>query len=944
MNMKKIIKKVSLIQALILLQLLFVFSTNVYSQFNYMPDELIPLDSTYKTGTLANGIKYIVKSYKIPKQKALFRAYVNIGALQERNDEYGIAHLIEHLLSYSHGPRDNINLVNYFNYLKLLGLTEDDLNAHTGYECTVYDISNIPTNKISALDTALLLLKESLFNPVINENCLEREKKIVTEEWSQDRSPTRRIYIQNIVTAFQGSKYSRPEIVGDTTIINHFSIKNIFDFYTKWYKPDMLTLIAIGDFDTDEIESKIKRTFELVPPTISPTIKNTDTIPDNKKPVIVINSDNELTENSIEIHYKHNNIMRFDQKQLVEIYIDKLIDRMFHNRIENSSANQVNRPFTNISASYNMYYFYYPEYNDYLFSVSAYPNKFLEALKATLIENRRIVLYGFTDQECKDAKEWLMGLIQSYTNELPANEIYLKCYYYLLKGMVPYSSDFEKKFTKEIIPKLTVNEINNRYKQYTANIQPIITISSKDKNIPTISEVESILDSVKTIELSPYIYKTKNTQDNNLPDTVLKQGKITKQSINNEAGTTEWTFSNGIHVIMKPTLFNKDEIVFMGLKDSDKNFYKADQYSSILDGLQIPAIMGLGGISTSAMNQILSLKNVSLESIYSEKKQGMKGYSTTKNFEIALKLINLCFSNQSWKSEDTIYCGSMSTGIINFSVFRDSVNKYSGYKHYYSLGKVPTAPLNKTFQNIFYNPKDFTFLFSGSFNLKEVKPLIEKYIGSLNAIKRKDENENSFSQDSIELPTEYWWRTGRKSCEFNYPMKNLLSSILIRCQGKIIQNSENNIYSHIAQRLLIERLTKTIREKFGAAYTIGSLNNGDIVTPNFVQLSITFNTNPKNIEQIRKAALDAFENFMINGPTTDEFNFIKKKIINSRAEDLSSNKWWIDYALYNYYFNHTNTVTTYLQDAGNITQAGFVTFTKELYRQGNIIDVTMNPL
>lgn len=917
-----------------------IITTKGYSQFNYSPDKLVPIDSMYKTGVLENGIKYIIKTHKVPEQKAYFYAFVNIGAMQEKPNEYGLSHLIEHLL---YTPRKDIKQINYLNYLKSLGLSDNDLNANAGFESTVFKILNVPVQNDTALITALLLLKEIVFNPVIDNSCVAKDKKIVCEEWRIDQNPSFRMDNLTNKTAFKGSKYSRPGVIGDTAMINRITLKDVKDFHKKWYKPDLLTIIAIGDFDTGLMEMKIKQIFNVIPKATFPTIKVLDTIPNNRKPVIIINNDNEISQNEIEIHYRHNNLLIFNQKQLKDIYIDKLIEQMISRRINSTIKNKNNNPVINAHASYNNQYLDFPEFNEYEFTISADYNKIAQALKSILIENKRIIQYGFTEQEYLESKDWLLDLIKSHIDELPSDEIYYKCYNYLIKGIVPVSFDFERTFVNGILPGLTIDEINSRYKEYTANMKPLINIncnSNKTKQVLSVFDIENVLESVNIQQVQPYIYKNDSVKDVKLPE--MLSGGVIKQSINNEIGTTEWTLSNGIHVVMKPTTFKKDEIEFLGLLKPDISFYKRDKYSSILNELEIPTIIGLGGVSPSDFYQLLTGKRISLKSIYSENKQGIKGYTSCKDFETALKLINLCFSSRSWNSNDTIYRNSTTTGLQNSKMFNDTVNTYSGFTSFDNSKKIPINQLNRTYKILFRNPSDYTFLISGSFKPEEIKPLIEKYIGSLANIKKETENQKTFTSNDDKSISPDWWKTSRRSCVFTNPTKNSISTILIRCQGGIDPKEESILYGYIAQRLLVNRMKNIIREKFGAAYSFGSYNN--IVNANFIQLSIFFNIDPQNLKQIENVAFDEFKNFLVQGVSLDELNIIKSKIVKQRTDELNMNSWWVDNALYDYYFNKKNIISTYVQEVDEVTTEKLKSYTKKIYQQGNIIDVVMKPL
>lgn len=913
-----------------------------YAQFNYNPQIPVPFDPACQTGVLPNKIKYMIWPYKVPEGKASFYAFLSIGALQEEPNEYGLAHFMEHLIA---GRLQNTKVKDYYNYFTTIGLSEKgDLNAHCGFESTRFDVLNLPVQNAGTLDSALLYLKGALFSPDFDSSGdFEKERGVVIEEWRL-KSSERIISEQTEMLALKGTRYARPGVLGDTAALRQLSLMDIKNFYSKWYKPENLTIIAIGDFESARIKTKIEQIFNSIPKSSAISPKVIYPIPDIKEPIINIVTDPEASSH-IEIHYKLNRIPGFTQEQLRSEYIDKLINHMLNNRF-NKIANEPNPPFTMARASFNHSYFSSADYNEYAFEITAVKDPKL-ALKAILTENERIVKYGFTETELKKAKDFISGFFKSnILNELPSSEIFMKCYSYLEWGIVPASNDYLKKFIYAVFPDITLNEIKERYRKCISKVKPVISIQcteKKDISLPVIYDVKNMINSISKQKIEPYTDKKEIINEKALFDKPGIPGKVTKQTTNTKVGTTEWILSNGLRVVIKTTDFNKDEIQFAGLRVPDTSKYNKEYLAVSTDPPYSIKSTGIGGFSAAQLNQILSGKKILIEYICSTEKQGIQGNFSSADFETALQLINLSFSDQSWTAKDTIWRGVMMTGLDNSltTVFKDSINKYSSNINLKDWKIVPLERLNKVYKRVFSNPKEFTFLFSGNLQPEKAKFMIEKYLGSLNSNFEQESENKILVQNQMSAINPEWWKTGKKTCEFKYPMKTKKAVIFICSQGKFIPSPTNSIYCDIAQRLLSEQIENTIREKYGATYMVGS--SGNIVNPDFAQFSISFSVDPSTADQMKIIAHDEMKKFMEEGAKGDEFNIRKNKVIKQETDKLLSNKWWVNSVMFEFYFHQRNIVPTYVEDVSNISLEGLREFTRNIYQQGNIIDVVMKP-
>jgi zinc protease len=925
------------------LTLLFIFVVGTSEgQQIYNPKSPVPFDPAYKTGVLENGIRYILRgnfSYK----KAYFYAFYNIGAIQEEQNEYGLAHLLEHLCFNDKS--------NYIDYFKANGLNMgEDINGNTQLGCTRYKVLNVPIQNEGLVDTTLFFLRDLSFKLNIKPEDIERERKVVLEEWRLKQVASARMSEITEKLALKGSKYSRPR-VGDTTVISHCTINNVKDFFNKWYRPDHLTVIIIGDFDVNKMEAKVKQYFSPIPKAEGKSPRITYPLPDNKEPIINIVADPEATSGNIEIYYKHNNPIVYNQQQLRTDYLDYLIYRMFQNRLDKITDSS-NPPFTNVSALYDNSYFQNTDYNEYFIEITA--NKDIKiALRTILTENERIIKYGFTKAELQNAKNVVAkdyGPTQKEFN-FPYEEYYFQCYYYILKGKTIPSFNFRRNFVNAVFPTIALDEVNNRFKAYTSKIQPVISIAcpSKEKaNIPTVADVKNILASIPSQKIEPYI---SNVTTGKLFDKKVKPGVVTKETTNSELGTTEWILSNGMRVIIKPTDFKVDEVQFKGLSKDTLKIKDEYKPTAVYGGRSLKN-MGVDKFSSNELKQLLAGKNVSVEPVLSGLMSGISGNTSVKDFETALQLINLYYSNQRWDenvlTKEVQSAKSYRIENSSLAAFNDTIQKYwtvdKKSQVSYNLDDITLEKLKKIHKYVFKNPASFTFIFSGSLKPEKAKSLIEKYLGSLVAVKdsiNKYEVIDSIKAKKQSKEKNVWWKTGRRSCIFSHPMQTPSASVYICYQGEITENRINSIYKEIAMRLLVKQCEITIRGKYGASYWVRLFNR--LESSDSWQGHVYFQTDPKIVEEMKVVVMEEARKFMEGDLDEKEFNSLKNNIVNKRSEELKSNRWWVNTVLPEYYLHNKSIVLTYIEDAKSITLEGLKTFVRNIYAQGNFIDVVMKP-
>ena len=252
-----------------------------FAHADIIDQQVIPTDTTYKTGILGNGMTYYVVHSTIPEKSACFRLIVKGGSLVEEENERGIAHYVEHMMFK--GTKHFPGFDGVWGFLRRNGMPiGHDSNAFTYHEAVIYGLDKVPTEKALLLDSCLLFLRDIANQDAsITDEAVETEHNVIAEEWRM-RSPSQS---SKGVTELchNYSDYSKRMPIGNIDIIQNCTPELVRNFHKRWYQPQNMAMVVAGDISMDEMEEKIRQMFgdigrgqNIVPPL--------PLVPENKTP------------------------------------------------------------------------------------------------------------------------------------------------------------------------------------------------------------------------------------------------------------------------------------------------------------------------------------------------------------------------------------------------------------------------------------------------------------------------------------------------------------------------------------------------------------------------------------------------------------------------------------------------------------------------------------
>ena len=315
---------------------------------HYDPDDPIPPDPAVITGTLANGLTYFIHENDEPENRAALRLVVNAGSILEDDDQLGLAHFVEHM---AFNGTQNFEKQELVNYLESIGMRfGPDLNAYTSFDETVYMLQ-VPMDDPEVLETAFQILADWAGGVLFDPEEVDRERGVVIEEWRRRLGGVDRIQDEQFPVIFHGSRYAERLAIGDPEVLANAPVERLRSFYEDWYRPDLMAVVAVGDFDGEAVEGMIREQIQRPPR--APMIHAPEPrrqVPIDHPPLISIATDPEMPAALVQVLHKHSESSRDAVADFRRARVRSLHGRMLNGRLS-ELVYQAEPPFVSASVT-----------------------------------------------------------------------------------------------------------------------------------------------------------------------------------------------------------------------------------------------------------------------------------------------------------------------------------------------------------------------------------------------------------------------------------------------------------------------------------------------------------------------------------------------------------------------------------------------------------------
>lgn len=850
----------------------------------------LPNDTAVKTGVLPNGLTYYIRKNAEPRQQAYLMLVNKIGSLVETDEQRGLAHFTEHMAfkGTKNFPKNSL-----VDALQKMGVRFGaDLNAFTSFDQTTYKL-DIPLSDSSSLNRGLQILRDWAGGvEMVNED-IESERGVILEEKRQRKGAGERISEKTLPIILNNARHVQRLPIGTEEVLKGFNPDVLRKFYHNWYRPDLQAIIVVGEFDPAEMEQRIKQQFgDLVKPADAPALPEFPVTLGGKKTFNVVR-DEEVKQVSMQLYCKEKMAPMLTDIDLRNGISIQLFNAMLAKRIAKLQR-QSDPPFLQASAGIGPIS---EGLGGPTVQIAFLPDGIERGYKAVMTELFRVKEYGFTEEELSSAKTAL-GEAQNhrYNNrEKISSEAYANQYAQAFMQKIPYpSEEFTNKAFRDQLSELMLAEINKNIDFFfDMPDQDLILLAPADgkEMLPTEADLKNWTDKVKHSKIEEYKEAGAAAA---LPHPAAQPGKVVEAMNHEEINVTEWKLSNGAKVYLKPTDFQEDKMLINAFSYGGTALYNQPDYDAALLAVPITAQGGVAGLDAVALSEALTGKMVQFQPFIGDYTEGFSGGSSKKDFEACLNLINLYFTKS--QLDEAAVTGMLRNTKLQLekryelpgNIFADSVNSFLSGNHWRKqpmtvarLEAVKPARALEIFKERFADASDFTFLITGNFQPDSIRPLIEKYIGSLPSLNKKE----TIADMGIRYPDQ------NKTIEIKQELENK-ATVQIVVGGAYKGTPWENVELNALRTILQYRITEQLRTKESATYTPNVSIQKAIQPAARYAFSISFTCDPAKAKMLTGDVKTVLNQLAAQGPTEEE---VGKFIAESRASLAkmgATNDYW----------------------------------------------------
>lgn len=883
-----------------IIHLIFIFavSTQVFAQKLNIP---IPNNPAVKVGTLKNGLKYYILKNAEPKNRMELRLVVNAGSVLETDTQQGLAHFLEHMNFNGTKEFPKNELVNF---LQKSGMKFGaDLNASTSFDETIYQLQ-VPTDSAKLFERAFQILADWSNYATLDTAEINKERGIILEEErTRGKNAQSRIQQKLLPILFNNSRYSSRLPIGKTDILKTFPPEEIVKFYKDWYRPDLMAVVAVGDFDVAQVEKLITDKFTAIKTPKNAPKRTKYEIPPSAGTQTYQILDKEIPQSTFQMFARLPREKTITQADYRTDIAENLFNQMISTRLQEASK-KPNAPFV----------FGIMGYSPFLGGLDVFQTIVLPknadgmeaAIKAIIDEQERLKRFGFTKGELERAKkEYMVGVEKSFKEkDKTKSAVFVNgLVQNYLQGSAFTDASFRYEFAQKQLDGISLDEINAIIKKVIKeeNRVGIIVGSEKDKDkLPDEAKLKELI-SYKNPDLKPYEDEAVLTP---ILEKIPEGTKVVSEKKIDEIGVTELVFGNGAKVALKPTNFKNDQIIFSASSKGGTSLYSDADYFSAELASTIVSQGGVSKLSDTQLEKALAGKVAQVYTYIGELTEGIGGNTTPKDLETALQLMYAYVTQPRrddevvknfLKNEKELLINSIKT-LTPEKVFGDTVTTILYQNHFRrtpskpeDIDKVNIDRAIEIYKERFADFSDFTFVFVGSFDIEKIKPLLEKYIGGLPSTKRQE----SFKDLGISKVKGKVEKNVYKGLEDK-------ARVSLQFNGDFGYSEEELVNLDALAEILDIKLTEKLREEAGGVYTPSIRSSYEKLPKSTYNLTISFGCSPANVDKLVKITLDEIAKIKTNGPEKVDVEKVTAEEKREIELQVKENGFWNSYLLDQY--------------------------------------------
>ncbi|MDR2806595.1 MAG: insulinase family protein [Puniceicoccales bacterium] len=844
-------------------------------------------------GQLDNGFHYALMRHTYPEKRVAMALNFDVGSAMEENHERGLAHFLEHMAfrGSKHFPDGTI-----ISHMQNLGIAfGHDINAYTSLFDTCYEL-DLPNTHSDTVTAAFSAFSDFCSDLTIAESDVQQERGVVLSEKRDHKNVLERFSNATLKFFWEGTIIPNRKPIGKTEVIQQATARDLRQFYEKWYSPDKMFLVAVGDLDPQQFQVKIQETFgNLKAKASPPTINIGDLVVKRRKFFYFVDPD--IPYSGVEVlslfpdlfpedHYKARRY-QFLLNYVTSILFERLSDQKSEKTL----------PFIGVRTLVAKNYLKtgYSMFNAEITGVNSDKN-WARYLKLLEQEVRRICQYGITDEELQRQKTILSNKLEKEvlsaktrsSTDLVAEIV--RCHSDHTFCLSPEDS---LRLVKTINEDCSVKECQEAFREICKNLCVIVVTNQPIEN--ALQTIESTFEQSESVPVEPYPDKPLGQFAYEHFDTPYQD--ITQRNEIHDLNVTQLTLANGVKVNLKPTDFEQHRInIALTVGQGLLTRYPHPQQGIFSVTAELFSRAGLVKNPWQQLGKIIELKNFSLDFSIDKLEFSFLGMCDKKNLLFGLQLLTAYLFDFDFEEHalnrvrNTLKCDYENRNKTSFSVLVDAYQKFitgndaiMGLPSEASVFSITMKDVKNLLADVFQKEAvELTIV--GDFDLQTAIQNIQDTFGALPP--RSPSQDTPLDTGIFKFPE----NTPEKSFFFSGDEERAL--IL----GTFLTDDENNVqdrrYLNVLAKIIENRIRTKIRSEAGDAYSI-KVNHTPTPFKNFGLLEILLSLDPQRIASAKNEILDIIEDLKKNPVSQDELHCSKSPLLKNVRDSFRRNDFWL---------------------------------------------------
>lgn len=867
----------------------------------------IPNSPEHISGQLKNGLTYFVRSNKRPENFAELRLIVKAGSIQEDEAQLGFAHFVEHM---AFNGTSDFKKREIIEFVESIGMQFGaHLNAYTSFNETVYQL-RVPLNQKGALETGIHILENWAHKISFEHSAIDDERGVILEEKRSRKGVQERISEQTLPILMQGTNYAERLPIGSQEIISHGQYRDLERYYRTWYRADLMTVVAVGDFNTlnasddgisqEDVISLIKQYFNKVakPKALSKAASEKmleQALASYTEPAVALISDKELTSSGFYLAWRQPEFSLQTNADIRQSTIQNLLISSINARFA-EAVWQPDTPYVNARLSFNRNY---RLGHQFILSARVKPNELASSMKSTLASLYSAIDKGISLVELnRQSQIMLEGLNKSLSQEATySHGGYVEQYKnHALYGDAIPSLQYYVDEVKRILPTITQQDLSQQLAAWIKTQNAVIVATLPESELPDAPNKNELLNIFNEASSLPSEAYTPPAAAPELMSTIGQVGTVLSKSYIEKWQAHEWKLSNGVRVLLKPTKFKDNEIRFWAYSPGGYSKFDDEAYARSFGMMSSLSSMGLGELDTDTYNQYMQDKRFTFSTQITSYSESAYGNTTQQELLPFMQTMHLNFvaprkdpSIFTWLKglyEPQIKKRLNTPQNLFYAKIREATNAGDPRAIEFDLDALAKQELDTIFnirEQSFANAADFTFVFVGDIELATMEEMLKTYVATL---------PSSDKFDTISLLPDYDASGDitialRKGSE---PKAN----VIMNMWGDAKWTAKGQLVFGALKSALQNRLLIRLREELGGVYGINVGGNFQQWPYQENNIQVSFVCDPERIDELKHAVEQVFSEFIAGNIEANSLDNYKTRLLTNREKQLKENGFWMN--------------------------------------------------